>query len=136
MIGMSRLEFGSLELDKSWAFESVDTKYLTHDIHRYPAKFIPQLARRVIETYSKPYQIVLDPFCGSGTALLEARLSKRNTIGVDINPVAYYVSKVKANPIEPKKIRENWEIFLSKLFGLNKVEPFQIPKRSLEILSS
>ena len=136
---VGKLDFDSLELDMSWAFEDADTKYLTHDIHRYPAKFIPQLARRIIEMYSKPYQIVLDPFCGSGTALLEARLAERNAIGVDLNPIAYYISKVKTNPIEPAKLRENWENFslkLSPLFGFNNVEPFPLPKKALEILSS
>jgi len=62
---------------------------------------------------------------------LEVRLSKRNVIGVDINPVAYYVSKVKANPIEPKKLRENWEIFLSSL-DLTKLNLSKYPRDPLK----
>lgn len=133
------LDFEVLELDTSWAFEKADTRYLTHDIHRYPAKFIPQLARRIIEEYSEKGEIVLDPFCGSGTALLEARLTERNAIGVDLNPVAYYVSKVKTNPIEPRKLKRMWEEFskkLSPLFGFTKVEPYPLPEKALEVLSA
>jgi len=133
------LDFERLELDSSWAFEGADTKYLTHDIHRYPAKFIPQLARRIIEEYSMEGETVLDPFCGSGTALLEARLTGRNAIGVDLNPVAYYVSKVKTSPIEPKKLKRLWDDFskkLSPLFGFNEVEPYPLPEKALETLSA
>ncbi|WP_456327581.1 DNA methyltransferase [Archaeoglobus sp.] len=123
----------------SWAFEGANTRYLTHDIHRYPAKFIPQVVRRIIEEYSQKGDIVLDPFCGSGTALLEARLVGRNAIGVDLNPVAYYVSKVKANPIEPRRLKRLWSDFsqkLSPLFGFDRVKPYPLPKKALEVLSS
>lgn len=131
------LDFELLDLDMSWAFEGADTKYLTHDIHRYPAKFIPQLARRIIEDYSSKGQVIMDPFCGSGTALLEARLTGRNAIGVDLNPVAYYVSKVKSNPIEPKRLKSFWMEFskkLSPLFGFDKVKPYELPEGAMEIL--
>ncbi len=130
-------DFESLDLDMSWAFEGADTRYLTHDIHRYPAKFIPQLARRIILEHSKEGQVIMDPFCGSGTALLEARLVGRNAIGVDLNPVAYYVSKVKTNPINPEKLKDMWDEFsqkLSPLFGFDKVEPYELPKEAMEIL--
>ncbi|MEM4233263.1 MAG: DNA methyltransferase, partial [Thermoplasmata archaeon] len=46
--------------------------YATHGIHRYPAKFIPQVPRLCINRYSDPGETVLDPFMGSGTTLLEA----------------------------------------------------------------
>lgn len=132
-------DFESLDLDVSWAFEGANTKYLTHDIHRYPAKFIPQVVRRIIEEYSREGAIVLDPFCGSGTALLEARLVGRNAIGVDLNPVAYYVSKVKTHPIEPQRLKRLWDEFfqrLSPLFGFDRVEPYPLSGGAFEILSS
>ncbi len=134
-----KLDFELLDLDMSWAFEGADTKYLTHDIHRYPAKFIPQLARRVIEEYSDKGEIILDPFCGSGTTLLEARLVGRHAIGVDLNPVAYYVSRVKTNPISPQQLRKMWDRFsrkLSPIFGFSNVEPYPLPEKALEVLSA
>lgn len=136
---LGKLDFELLDLDMSWAFEGADTKYLTHDIHRYPAKFIPQLARRIIEEYSNKGEIILDPFCGSGTALLEARLVERHAIGVDLNPVAYYVSKVKTNPINPQQLKKMWDKFshkLSPIFGFNMVEPYPLPEKALEVLSA
>jgi site-specific DNA-methyltransferase (cytosine-N4-specific) len=64
-------------------------------LHPYPAKFIPQIPGSLIEIYSREGDLVLDPFCGSGTTLLEAILRGRKTIGVDVNPIATLVSRVK-----------------------------------------
>lgn len=77
----------------------VDKNYLTHNIHPYPAKFIPQIPTCIIESYSTQGNTVLDPFCGSGTTLLEAALKNRKAIGLDLNPIATLISKVKTNPI-------------------------------------
>ncbi len=82
-----------------WDFKGVDTKYSTHGIHYYPARMIPQIANRLICNYSKPYDLILDPFCGSGTVLLECKLLNRNSIGFDINPLAYLLSSVKITPL-------------------------------------
>jgi site-specific DNA-methyltransferase (cytosine-N4-specific) len=49
---------------------SYDTTYLTHGIHPYPAKYIPQLPRAIILEHTNERNTVLDPFCGSGTTLL------------------------------------------------------------------
>ncbi len=137
----ANMNFESLELDVSWGFEGADTRYLTHDIHRYPAKFIPQLARRIIEGHSCEGDVIMDPFCGSGTALLEARLVGRNAIGVDLNPVAYYVSKVKANPIDPRLLEGMWKEFSRRLTtesgaGFGGVEPYPLPEKALNVLGA
>ena len=62
--------------DTSWDFRNEFTKYSNHGFHTYPAMMIPQIARRLIEMYGKDKEILLDPFAGSGTALLEAKLHK------------------------------------------------------------
>ncbi len=59
-----------------------------HGFHSYPARMHPLTARRIIESFSRPGEVVLDPFCGSGTVLVEARLAGRRAIGVDANPLA------------------------------------------------
>jgi len=69
--------------------------YLTHNIHPYPAKFIPQIPSCFIETYSKKNDVVLDPFCGSGSTLLEATIRDRKAIGLDLNPIATLISRVE-----------------------------------------
>lgn len=72
-----------------------DKNYLTHNFHPYPAKFIPQIPRAVIEKYSKPGEPIVDPFCGSGTTLVEACLTGRAAIGNDLNPIACLISSAK-----------------------------------------
>jgi DNA modification methylase len=97
--------FASLEADESWTYADLtpkDTTYLTHSYHRYPAKFIPQLVRRIIKEYSNEGELICDPFVGCGTTLLEALLIKRRALGVDINPVAYLITKVKTTCIKPR----------------------------------
>jgi len=78
---------------------SKDQSYLTHGIHKFPAKFFPELPRYLIQKYSEPGEYVLDPMCGSGTTVLEALLSKRIGIGIDIDPIALLITKVKTTPI-------------------------------------
>jgi DNA modification methylase len=78
--------------------------YLTHNFHPYPAKFIPQIPRELILKLSKENEWVIDPFCGSGTSLVEAKLLNRNAIGVDINPLACIMSQVKTTLLSPKDV--------------------------------
>jgi site-specific DNA-methyltransferase (cytosine-N4-specific) len=73
--------------------------YLTHNFHPYPAKFIPQIPKSIIKEFTNEKDVVLDPFCGSGTTLIEAKLLNRNAVGVDINPIATLISKAKTSKI-------------------------------------
>jgi len=89
--------------DVSFDFNGEDTSYLTHSIHAYPAKFPPQLPRKILSLFSQPGVRVLDPFCGSGTTLIEARLLGRDSVGVDINGLACLLAKVKSTPLSVKQ---------------------------------
>lgn len=111
------------DLNKSWGFNGEKTQYLTHNIHRYPAKFIPQIAKRLIEQLTVKGDNIIDPFCGSGTALLEAKLAGRDSTGVDLNPVAILISRVKTTPMEPDALNGKIIDFLMKIQN-TKVEPF------------
>src|SRR4030066_1829444 len=75
--------------------------YATHGIHRYPAKFIPQIPRYCLESYSKKGDDVLDPFMGSGTTLLESYIAGRNSYGIDIHPLAKLITKANVTPPDP-----------------------------------
>lgn len=79
-----------------------------HFIHPYPGKLLHHIPYFFIcnKSLSAPESVVADPFCGSGTVLLEALFSGRNTIGVDSNPLARLISKVKTTPIDTHCLRE------------------------------
>ena len=66
-----------------------------HGFHSYPARLHPVTAARLIEGLSKPGDVVLDPFCGSGTVLVEARRLGRAARGVDSNPLAIELAWLK-----------------------------------------
>jgi hypothetical protein len=68
---------------------------LTHNFYRYPARFSPKLVRAVIDAFTEPGDLVLDPFVGGGTTLVEAMVSGRHAIGTDISSLATFVSEVK-----------------------------------------
>ena len=92
----------------NWEFNDADTQYLTHNIHRYSGKFIPQIARTVIELTSSEGETILDPYMGSGTTLLEAIIVKRKAIGFDLNPLAVLISKVKTTAISNEELDKLW----------------------------
>ncbi|MCX5671366.1 MAG: DNA methyltransferase [Planctomycetota bacterium] len=78
-----------------WSFTEDDTRYLSHDLHPYPAKFIPQIPGTLISLLSLRGEIVLDPFGGSGTTALEAVRLGRRAISVDANPLAALIGRTK-----------------------------------------
>ncbi|EOT7376552.1 DNA methyltransferase [Enterobacter cloacae] len=75
-----------------------------HTVAPYIGKMRPEIASWAIETVSKPGDLVYDPFCGSGTVLLEAWLKGRDAIGTDLNPYACLISRAKLNPYMPQNI--------------------------------
>jgi len=78
-----------------WAFTDEDTRYLTHDLHPYPAKFPPQIPAKLISALSLPGDVVMDPFGGSGTTAVEAVRLRRRAISFDANPLSALVGRVK-----------------------------------------
>jgi len=88
-----------------WDFKDFTTQYLTHTFHSYPARFIPQIPLTFIKLFTKEKETVLDPMCGCGTALVEAFLNNRNSIGNDFNPLATLITKVKTTLIDENEFR-------------------------------
>ena len=74
-----------------------DKGYLTHSLHPYPAKFVPQIPRKIMDEISPTGGTILDPFCGSGTTLVEASLSGRSSLGVDSNELATRIARAKTH---------------------------------------
>lgn len=82
------------------------TTYLTHNFHSYPAKFVPQIPNYFITKLTSEKDVVLDPFVGCGTTMVECKLLNRNGIGVDLNPIATLVSSAKVNELSEDEITE------------------------------
>jgi DNA modification methylase len=72
---------------------------LTHNFYNYPARFSPQFTRSIISTFTNPGDVILDPFMGGGTSIVEAMSCGRVAIGVDINELAYFITKAKTTLI-------------------------------------
>jgi len=94
------------DTEEDWDYATADTKTLTHGFHTYPAMMIPQVARRLIHMYGQRGDTLLDPFCGSGTSLVEARLAGLNAYGIDLNPLAVLLARVKSTPLPVECLQE------------------------------
>ncbi len=85
-------------------FRKTETKYATHEFHRYPAMMIGPVAKYCLSNWLVDKKMVLDPFVGSGSVLVESMLMGKNSIGVDLNPLAVLISRVKTTPIKIKDL--------------------------------
>src|SRR5205823_6204930 len=88
---------------------------LTHYLFRFPAKFHPAAIRCLLTEYSSPGDLVLDPFCGSGTLLVEAMVAGRHSFGVDVDPVAAFISRAKCRPISSQSLARDFAIVLEQI---------------------
>ncbi len=83
-----------------WDFSNAPTNSGIHAIHPYPARFIPQIPRQLIDLFHPgDGSPILDPFCGSGTTLVEARDRGLEAWGIDLNPLACLIARVKTTPL-------------------------------------
>ena len=83
-----------------WSFEHRSRAPAVEAIHPYPAKFIGDIPRALLEILPLPANtVVFDPFVGSGTTLLEAQRRGVSSIGVDLNPIACLIARVKTAPM-------------------------------------
>ena len=108
-------------------FISYDQSKFTHNVHKYPAKFFPELPRWLIRRYSQTGDMVLDPFCGSATTNLEAYLNGRHSVGVDVDPFAQLLAKVKTTPIAPDRLTYYNEQIIAKVLEYRQEVPVLIP---------
>jgi hypothetical protein len=76
-------------------------------LHPYPAKFIAELPRALLHGLPvQPRTAVLDPFCGSGTTLVECQQMGVPSFGIDLNPIACLMARVKTMPV-PDSLAES-----------------------------
>lgn len=96
-------------------FISYDQTILTHGLHKYPAKFFPELPRWLIKRYSKQGDIILDPFSGSGTTNVEALLTRRNSVGIDVDPFSRYLARTKTTPLDIEEVDRTSSLLLQEI---------------------
>lgn len=88
--------------------------YYTNLIHSYPAKMYGPIAQSLIYMYAKKGDTILDPFCGTGTVLMQAKLYGMNSIGYDINPLACLITRAKTTTLRIKELQKSAdELFAS-----------------------
>jgi len=109
-----------------WDFKKCKIDLYSHKIHDYPAMFIPQLARKIIEEFTEEGDIVLDIFSGSGTTIVESKILNRNGVGIDLNPLAILISKVKTTQIKKNTILASYKIFWKNYEEINN--DFEVKK--------
>lgn len=100
-----------------WTFKGANTATYTHKIHRYPAMFIPQLVRKIIDQYSVEGETILDIFNGSGSTTVECCVTNRNAIGIEINPLANLITKVKTTPLSTELLSNSFDDIESAFFN-------------------
>lgn len=122
------IHFGFRDACNQWVRRS--DKY-THLIHRYPAKLLPYIPIFFLfdPEYKNNNGSLLDPFAGTGTVLLEGIIhpyNKMNTFGVEINPLARLISKVKTTPLNKSVLEKKAENLLSSIRKTRR--QFEIPQ--------
>lgn len=125
--------FDEKTIDDDWSFADYnlsDTGKWTHNYHRYPAKFIPQLVEKLLDEYIPNGSAhINDPFCGCGTTIVTAISKGFEASGTDVNKIAFLMTKVKSTPIEPDYLEEKIERFLSTAEDSDRSVKPLIPKR-------
>lgn len=106
-----------------WDFKDYNPNIYSHGFHQYPAKFIPQLARKLLRVFTDRNSIILDNFMGSGTTLIESMLLNRKlTIGIELNPFACFMAKVKTTPIHPEILKNVFSIIKNEYYQTNNFQ--------------
>ena len=92
---------------------------LTHSYYNYPARFSPIFVRSIIDTFTKPRDTIVDPFMGGGTTIIESIASGRRGIGIDINPLSSFITKVKITPLSKKQLQNVRKFFENLPLSIN-----------------
>lgn len=101
--------------DDYWAFRRNATRNHAHGLTQYPAMMVPSMQAALLNTVAKidgSLRSVFDPFCGSGTTLVESMRLGLNYTGRDINPLAVLFCRAKAGPLHGRKLANAAEVVL------------------------
>lgn len=114
-----------------WDFNESDTSSFNHNLHPYPAKYIPQIPHHLISKLSLRGEVVLDPFGGSGTTALEAIRLGRTAISLDANPVSKTIGKAKTNYLKLEEIESLKQLIFAVNNQYNEIIQEKIQHKEL-----
>jgi DNA methylase len=97
---------------------------LTHHLFRFPAKFHAPVAAHLIRDYTVEGETILDPFCGSGTLLVESAVNSRNSVGLDVDPLSVFVSRTKSKAVDDGALTARGAALLSDLEAVRRSDTF------------
>lgn len=111
------------DLDKGedfWSIKKDGDRDYVHGLFAYPAMMVPKMQREILDVFNNKIGTngiltVFDPFMGSGTIMVEGMLHGANIIGIDINPLAYLVSKVKTTIYSLKSLNKSVQELLDSI---------------------
>ncbi|WP_066640256.1 DNA methyltransferase [Desulfolucanica intricata] len=83
-------------------------------MHKYWARKPHNIINAYIEYFTKPGDLVLDPFMGSGVTIIEALKLNRRALGVDINPVAHFITESTVRPVSLDALKDNFNLLKEK----------------------
>ena len=108
----------------NWDYKGIH-KTGVHTLGKYPAMMVPKMQLDLLKKFGNlsSNTIMLDPFMGSGTAIVEAQRLNMSSIGIDINPYAVLLAKVKTHSYESKSLSKNIKYFLEKLYNKDFLKP-------------
>jgi hypothetical protein len=103
------------------AMDASPVSGLTHRFYRYPARFSPTFAATAITQFSKPGELIADPYMGGATTIVEALRLGRRAVGCDVNSLSVFIAGVKTTPLTgaERKALELWaeEVVPSLLYS-------------------
>ena len=107
----------SSEIDE-WTFNGSSTRDYTHVYHDYPARMIPQVARKLIQLYGESAKTLYDPYCGTGSSLVEGLIEGLDVFGTDLNPLARLIAEAKTDySLNPDDIAHEIAKFRSAIYS-------------------
>lgn len=113
--------------EEYWTFKEDAERDYVHGLFAYPAMMVPKMQREILDIFDHQLSwshtpTIYDPFMGSGTILVEGMLKGYNIVGVDINPLAYLVAKVKTEIYSLNRLKKSINVLFERIKNTNDVE--------------
>lgn len=117
----------SVFMPHDWTFNGASTRELTHCYHDYPARMIPQVAGTLLDMFAKDALLLFDPYCGTGTSLVEALIRGVNAVGTDLNPLARLIARAKTSTPDTDEVNRQISRFRRFAIRSKPAKAFTLP---------